>query len=79
MPEWSQFHIKLAKFNKRVGPERATQYGRGVVTGVRQMISAIKLGLVALVLFALAYAVETRAILHLESSGSGAQGYEYAP
>jgi hypothetical protein len=43
------------------------------------MISAIKLGLVALVLFALAYAVETRAILHLESSGSGAQGYEYAP
>jgi hypothetical protein len=43
------------------------------------MISAIKLGLVALVLFALAYAVETGAILHLESSGSAAQGYEYAP
>ena len=38
------------------------------------MITAIKLGLVALVLFALAYAVETRAILTLESSDkSGAR------
>jgi hypothetical protein len=43
------------------------------------MITAIKLGLVAFGLFALAYVVETGAILHLESSGSGAQGYEYAP
>jgi hypothetical protein len=43
------------------------------------MITAIKLGLVAFVLFALAYAVETKAILHLESSVSEPQGYEYAP
>jgi hypothetical protein len=44
------------------------------------MIRAIKLGLVAFVLFALAYAVETKAILDLESSDdSGRQVYEYAP
>jgi hypothetical protein len=46
----------------------------------KTMITAIKLGLVALVLFALAYAVETRAILALESSDkSGAQVYDYVP
>jgi hypothetical protein len=44
------------------------------------MITAIKLGPIAFVLFALAYAVETRAILDLESSdNSGRQVYEYAP
>jgi hypothetical protein len=44
------------------------------------MMTAIKWGLVAFVLFGLAYAVETRAILGLESSDkSGPQVYEYAP
>jgi hypothetical protein len=43
------------------------------------MISAIKWGLVAFVLFASAYAVETRAILDLESSDNGPQVYKYAP
>ena len=41
------------------------------------MINAIKWGLLAFVLFASAYAVETRAILDLESSGP--QVNEYAP
>ena len=48
-------------------------------TKKKDMITAIKLGLVDFVLFALAYAVETRAILALESSDSGPQVYEYAP
>jgi hypothetical protein len=43
------------------------------------MITAIKLGLVDFVLFALAYAVETRAVLALASSDSGPQVHEYAP
>jgi hypothetical protein len=43
-------------------------------------MTAIKWGLVAFVLFGLGYAVETRAILGLESSDkSGSQVYEYAP
>jgi hypothetical protein len=41
------------------------------------MMTAIKLGLVAFVLFAVAYVVETRMILALESSGP--QVDEYAP
>jgi hypothetical protein len=42
--------------------------------------TAIKWGLVAVVLVALAYAVETKAILSLESSDKiGPQVYEYAP
>jgi hypothetical protein len=46
----------------------------------KTVITAIKLGLLAFILFALAYAVETRAILGLESSdNSGSQVYEYAP
>jgi len=43
------------------------------------MMTAIKLGLVALVLFASAYVIETRAILALESSDRGPQVYEYTP
>jgi len=43
------------------------------------MISAIKWGLVAFVLFASVYVVETRAILALESPYSESQVYEYAP
>jgi len=43
------------------------------------MTTAIKLGLVAFVLFASAYVVETKAILALESSASGPHVYEYAP
>ena len=44
------------------------------------MMTEIKWGLVAFVLFGLAYAVETRAILSLESSDkSGPEVYEYAP
>jgi hypothetical protein len=46
-------------------------------TGESSMINAIKWGLLAFVLFASAYAVETRAILDLESSGP--QVNEYAP
>jgi hypothetical protein len=41
-------------------------------------MTAIKLGLVAFVLLASAYVVEARAILALESSGSGSQVYKYA-
>ena len=44
----------------------------------KTMMTAIKLGLVAFVLFA-AYVVETRAILALESSDNWTQVYEYAP
>ena len=42
------------------------------------MMTAVKLGLVAFVLFA-AYVVETRAILDLESSDNWTQVYQHAP
>lgn len=42
------------------------------------MMTGIRLGVVAFVLFA-AYLVETRAILDLESSDNWTQVYEYAP
>jgi hypothetical protein len=42
------------------------------------MMTAIKLGLVAFVLFA-AYVVETRAILDLESSDNWTQVYQCEP
>ena len=45
----------------------------------KTMMTAIKLGLVAFVLFAAAYVVETRAILALESSDSWLHVNEYAP
>jgi hypothetical protein len=44
------------------------------------MMTAIKMGLVAFVLFGLACAVESRAILALESSdNNGLRVHEYAP
>jgi hypothetical protein len=45
----------------------------------KTMTTAIKWGLVAFVLLASAYVVETRAILALESSDSGTRVHEYAP
>jgi uncharacterized membrane protein (DUF4010 family) len=56
-----------------VAPSFATKLRR------ETMMTAIKLGLVALVLFASAYVIETRAILALESSDRGPQVYEYTP
>ena len=44
------------------------------------MINAIKMGLAVFILFALAYVVESRAVLDLELSDNiGTQVYEYAP
>jgi hypothetical protein len=46
----------------------------------KTMMTAIKLGLLAFVLFASAYVVETRIIFALESSdNNGPQVYDYAP
>jgi hypothetical protein len=45
----------------------------------KTMMTAVKLALVAFVVFASAYVIETRAILALESSTSGLRVYEYAP
>ena len=47
------------------------------LTNRKKMITAINVGLVAL--FYSPYAVETRAILALESSDSGPRVYKYAP
>jgi hypothetical protein len=41
--------------------------------------TAIKMGLVAFVVLASAYVVETKAILALESSAGGPHVHEYAP
>jgi hypothetical protein len=45
----------------------------------KAMINAIKWELLVFVLFASTAAIETRAILDLESSGSELQVYDYAP
>ena len=57
--------------NATVAPLFATKLRR------KTKMTAIKLGLVAFVLFAAAYVVETRVILALESSGP--QVDEYSP
>jgi hypothetical protein len=61
----------MSPSNATVAPLFATKLRR------KTMMTAIKVGLVAFVLFAAAYVVETRAFLALEASGP--QVDEYAP